>query len=775
MKELLGKSDGTTLKNHSELVSKVAVMMYDTTASYIDPTIRESIRIAGLLHDIGKCTGFFQSKLHASVSESIIENDQPKKYPFRHNEIGYAFLYNHLTLNKSIYDKKLILDAVYWHHGVTPDNFKKSSPIYNKPIEISPEDSSIMFSFVTDIIDASFIVGEPPMVVTQFNRPDYFIAHEQNDDTNQTKLLVRNCIISADRVVSQGLCDHLSDDQILSFVNSFNNRKCLIDINTHTYATQSSNRFINQTSIATSIVNDNLNGINAHIIKAPAGFGKTLTGLLWNFQRDKRLIWVCPRNDVAQSVYHAIVNELKGFNNGSTVSVELYLTGEVIAKNQDANADFDSDIIITNIDNFLNPSVDNRFSHRLFTVIESDVIFDEYHELVDSTPLFSLFINMMLLRTSKTKSSTVLLSATPSLIESLWSTLDNVTKVLPNVNEHFKPQHDKKYKLHVVDGMKPFKPNTSSVTILNSVSNAQQFKTETNSPYLYHSHFIGTDRKRILSNIFKMYDKDSPRIINKPNVVSTHVLQASLDISFNHLHESVLSPESTMQRIGRCDRFGDYEQQPNIVVFRDVPNGIKSENNIRGKIYSVNLTNMWFNHIKQYNGQELTLEEFYSIYNQFNIENQNVIKNQIFGRFIESSNRLSELYPVKLFTKGKSNIKTAGGNKLRSLNGDEVFVIAKYYNDPNKFSDPISVDTYNSFTETFSESNNQYKMIINQVKKLRDQNDQRFDYNEILEADKRKALTLDHIRYHAKRENTPYVRFDKVYHPDYGFVNPDFL
>jgi CRISPR-associated endonuclease/helicase Cas3 len=775
MKNLLGKSDGTTLKNHSELVSKVSVMIYDTTASYIDDKIRESIRIAGLLHDIGKCTTFFQSKLHDSVLESVIENNQPNKYPFRHNEIGYAFLYNHLYSHRS-FDKKLILDAVYWHHGVTPDNFKKSTPIYNNPIIISPEDSDTMIGFAADVLNESLISIEPSMVVTNFNRPDYFVKFEDlNDDTNQTKLLIRNCIISADRIVSKGLCDDLSDDDILSLITTFNNRGCDIDINTHIYNVGNSERFLNQVSIATSIVNDNTNGHNVHIIKAPAGFGKTLTGLLWNFQRDKRLIWVCPRNDVAQSVYQAILNELKGFNNGSSISMELYLTGEVIERTHDNHGEFDSDIIVTNIDNFLNPSVDNRFSHRLFTVIESDVIFDEYHELVDSAPLFSLFINMMRLRTSMTKSSTVLLSATPSVMEFLWNTMDKKTKVLPNINEHFKPQHDQQYKLNVVNEIQVPSPNTSSVTIFNSVTNAQRFKRASNTPYLYHSLYIPADRKRTLSDIFKMYDKDSPRLVDKPNVCATHVLQASLDISFNHLYESVLSPESTIQRIGRCDRFGDYVQQSTITIFKNVPDGDTGENNIRGKIYSVNLTNMWFDHIKKYDGQSLTLEQLYLIYNQFNTENQNVIKNQILRRFTESSNRLAELYPVKLFVKGKGTVKTAGGNKLRSLNGDEVFVIVRYHNDNDKYSDPISVDAYGNFTETFNESNNQYQMIVNQFKKLRDQNDERFDFNDILEAHKRKALTLDHIRHHAKRENTPYVRFDRVYHPDYGFVDQRIL
>jgi hypothetical protein len=49
-----------------------------------------------------------------------------------------------------------------------------------------------------------------------------------------------------------------------------------------------------------------------------------------------------------------------------------------------------------------------------------------------------------------------------------------------------------------------------------------------------------------------------PQLILIINQILLYILlQASLDISFNDLYEDILSPQSTLQRIGRCDRFGN--------------------------------------------------------------------------------------------------------------------------------------------------------------------------------------------------------------------------
>ena len=86
-------------------------------------------------------------------------------------------------------------------------------------------------------------------------------------------------------------------------------------------------------------------------VNAPAGFGKTILGLLWAFNSNKKIIWVCPRNTVAESVYRSITEELKFFNI-DFLSTELFLSGEVKKNNILFEGDFKSDIIVTNIDNF---------------------------------------------------------------------------------------------------------------------------------------------------------------------------------------------------------------------------------------------------------------------------------------------------------------------------------------------------------------------------------------------------------------------------------------
>lgn len=765
MKKFLAKSDGTSLIEHSEMVSKVAVMIYETTIKNIDDKTREAIRVSGLLHDIGKCTEHFQKLLKKQNTEETIKDCG--SYKIRHNEVGWIFLKNNFKFNLDI--KKEVLDVVYWHHGVSPDNIK-SDGFYKERIEIDNVDVSNMREFLSEVMGGDFLMDGGPQ--TPIKRPNYFILtdDEFNDRFNEKRLLMRSCVISADRIVSSGVCKNLNDDELKNFIKKYNTVFNNIDINTHTFNSTNNERFQKQVDITKQIMGS---ANNTHIIKAPGGFGKTITGLLWSLQRNKRLVWVCPRNDIAKSVYKNILNELSGFQNGESIRVELYLTGEIKEQTHD-NDGYESDIIITNIDNFLNPTVDNRYSDRLFTVIESDVIFDEYHELVSDNALFSLFVLMMKIRHQQTNSSTLLLSATPGVIEFLWDNSENVTIVLPNKESHFKSQHNKKYKIKVIDSLEKESLENSSVLIMNSIANAQKMKKRFNTPILYHSNFVKEDRNKIQSSIFEKYDKNSDRVKNKLSVVSTHVLQSSLDISFFNAYESVLSPENTAQRFCRCDRFGDYEGQSTFTIFKNIDSLERGEEKIRDILYRRDLTELWFNYMKQYDDSEITMDEMFQIYNKYTEKMRPKLEEFARYKFYYGLSKLSEIYPLKFnFKIKRSKVKTAGSNKLRNSNGNEIFVIAPYYDDSKKYTDPISVDSYGDFHATFNEPYGMERKIVNVFKLL--EKDKRFDYGELLKINKYGNLNIDQIRKYAKKDNTPYVRFDKVYHPEYGFVDREII
>lgn len=754
---LLAKSrDGIKLIDHSKAVSEVACMIYDITSTFKSPIkeeIRESIRIAGLLHDIGKCTESFQRVLNNDTNDG--DRDEHS-----HNEIGYAFLYKHTKVDE------FVLDAVYWHHGVNPLKFRGDS--YKNSFELDAGCIETMKKFVIEVVGDGYLKDEVDIddiddideVDYPSDRPKYFRKPELlfTEEENQKFLLIRNCVISADRIVSNPSFD-IAD--MSNYIKNFNRVTHKVDVNNHNK--YDGYRYNNQLSLINKININQAQGNNTHIIKAPAGFGKTLIGLLWFLTSNKRLLWVCPRNDVAESVYKSILKELDGFNGTENINVELYLTGEVIERRYDRvdEKGFESDIIVTNIDNFLNTTVDNRYSHRLFTVTESNVIFDEYHELVGDAPLFSLFVIMMKLRHQKTNSNTLLLSATPSIMNFMWDTKEKKTIIEELYNS---PQHNKSYKVNVIDyndstEVVEYNPDSSSVTIFNSISESQKYKkSRSDNPLLYHSRYTNEDRERILGEIYSLYDKDSGNSINKRNVVATHVLQASHDLSFKDLTEYVLSPESTLQRIGRCNRFGNYDDSTINIIF----DSNNSNSKVTRILYDKKLSEEWYNHIKEHSGKQLNLTELYGIYNDFNQKKRGDIIKYLKKLYKDSLDKLIKIYPIKL--NFKSDVKKTGGGKLRSLTNNDIFVIAKYEG-RNNYTDPVAFDTYDNPTGTFKEDGGTRDKIIKVLIELKEDN--RFDYKPLI--DKKSKLTLDHLRYYAKRISTPYVRFDMVYSKEYGF------
>jgi CRISPR-associated endonuclease Cas3-HD len=363
--KILAKSTGQSLIEHSTLVSRIAVEIASTSMLAQDENLLESVRLAGLLHDIGKCTKFFQKKINKDLDESNIEAG----LKYRHNEVGWAFLSRYLTLPKK--QLSIILDSVYWHHGIS----NKLNGYNDTDIVIDELDIETMVSYLKEIIEIDNI-GEKPYKPKK--APIFYTNDEDADEKNSEYLFARTCIISADRIASSLTSVEITDEEIKTLVNEATLRPIEIDVKKHCFFGNS--RFIKQLEIV-----DNIQRTTQ--INAPAGFGKTLLGLLWNFRRGRKLIWVCPRNIVAESIYKSITEELENFG-VDFLSTELYLSGEVQDSNKLFNGDFKSDIIVTNIDNYLSPSVENRNASRLHTIINSDVIFDEFHELIGENALF---------------------------------------------------------------------------------------------------------------------------------------------------------------------------------------------------------------------------------------------------------------------------------------------------------------------------------------------------------------------------------------------------
>jgi CRISPR-associated endonuclease Cas3-HD len=752
IKTILAKSSGVNIQTHSELVQKVAISIAKSANENLEikfPEILEAIRLGSLLHDIGKCTTHFQKKIK---SKNPDEENLEIKSKFRHNEIGWAFLSRNLFLPQNILD--MVLDLVYWHHGISNEMCKHT----DLEIEdtLTNEDKEMMMYYLKTVVDETCIKEK---TIRPLKTPKYYYDNIEEEYKNTKNTFSRACLVSADRIVSSVEWKNLSEEEINTLVLDKVKREVDIDIKTHIY--HGNERFDIQLDIINSIG-------KTTIVKAPAGFGKTLIGLLRSLSiSKKKLIWVCPRNMIASSVYKSILEELSNFESND-ISVELFLRNEVVARNKNLKDDFSSDIIITNIDNYLAPSVDNRLSDRLYTILSADVVFDEYHELIGQTPLCACFLNLMRVRHQMTDSETVLLSATPSCMEFLWESesVDN-TIILPNKFTHYPAQHNNKYLLNFVDSLQIKKPGDKNLLILNSVTNAQNACKKIEYNILIHSYFEDDDRKNLTEKIYKNYGKNSDLSLKTPDVIGTHILQASLDISFKNLYESILSPETTIQRIGRCDRWGNFIElcTLNILFYSD-----KGEDMMRDILYTKNLSYKWAEYLSKFNGQSLTLNEIYCIYNKYTEENKKILQRHLSNVSQTSLTALSELYPKKFYikkTKGGKEVFTAGGNKLRS-SGNEIFVIAEKHNQSGQYSSPFTVQYYNK-DEFFNEVMNSNSLLLKKMKSIRNEADERFDYNEMVNSGK-----ID-FKVYGRKSNTPHIRPGVTYHKTLGLISEDKL
>ena len=601
--------------------------------------------------------------------------------------------------------------------------------------------------------------------VRDFTTPTFY--NKEGDDS--ILLLIRSILVSADRLASY----HLDNVNCLDVIK-INDTKDLWTINQPEHYDKE--RFNNQLSVVNSIKNN-----KTVILNAPAGYGKTDVGLMWGALSNKKLLWILPRNVIADAVYNSIIETLQAYGL-SNVSVELILTSERKHCTHNDIKEFCSDIVITNIDNFLHPTVKNKFAYRQFSLCYRDIVFDEFHELLQESALFYGFINVMKLRHRHTNSKTLLLSATPIMIQSEWELLNGEkTLIYPSKEVHLPAIHTKKYQIKIVDdtfqNVKRIINDDNyknCIAFFNSIKRAQITYHDTNSEILIHSYFLDKDFDEIKNKVFSIYGKNGNNQSNA-RVISTRILGAAADISAQHIYDSANSPEETLQRIGRCNRWGNFDDSSiTFVHFND-----KSENASKDINYENRLSNIWFSFLKEnlQNKKEITLDELYLLYNEYNNLNKDVITRFITQKLKTSRVNMHKIYPYR-------NAKTVENNTdsndnptdvkptpviretLRGNNADQVYYVCPYYNDENNFIEPL-IEKFGKFNESvhkhFHEDTSTLKNTYKIMKKIHHQ----YDYpRKMIKCN----FTMDDLAEIAWDSTSPYIVPNWKYHPRYGVI-----
>lgn len=798
-KDYLAKTDWTLLIDHSNHVQIFSEKLYqdlslDNTkiSRNTNDQIIKSIKYSSLLHDIGKMFGkiqqFYRTNKHVGFDYSDVE----KNKFFTHNQLGYVFCLYNLDFKDELINE-LVLDAIYFHHGIHPtkhfNNKGKKilcTEIYNL---LSNEEKQQMRDFVVRLGLGQFLITEK--TYKDKTVPDYFKEPEDGKDDNYRKIVVRSILVHADRETSKLEYENNFNVEVIDeYIRNFNKLSHDLVFNPENVNIDME-RFINQKNVADQIKTKDYN-----VLQATTGFGKTITSLL---SVNKKTIYVCPRNEVSESVYSGIIKELKTFNINN-VKVGLYFSGEVKEKNFEINDndDFDLfkdvDILVTNIDNFLKPTIDNSKFGDMYTLLKYNVVFDEFHELVTEKALFGLFIHILNTKVNFTNSNTLLISATPyyfDTIRHIKKPINFEYNVLPKKYEHYKAQHDKTYTFSVYDGV-------TSEDIKNMMGDEKRMlfvtntiaRTQLNKLYIdndglvYHSKFENDDKKQIRDRIIAGFSKENNG--ENINVLGASIIKSSLDISFNKLYVSFINFKDLIQTMGRLNRWGLLENAEVIAIRFARNDNFNRENTgeidtIVQELYKKELHNKEFSFLScNFDKKTLTLDEIYKLYNQVQSQNTSLIDEFLEDKLRDSYTDLQKIIPIKYF-KGKSvsELKkkskqsfTAGSNKLRS-NGAEIFVIYGYDKVKNGkmytevFTQDFKGDIETDFNKSYDGYRDKNNKVINLLYHVKNNSNyfQNFDLSKLVSLKKETKVF--------KNSETPLLDMDYVYTNEYGVIKKE--
>jgi CRISPR-associated endonuclease/helicase Cas3 len=132
---------------------------------------------------------------------------------------------------------------------------------------------------------------------------------------------------------------------------------------------------------------------------------------------------------------------------------------------------------------------------------------------------------------------------------------------------------------------------------------------------LLHSKFKKTDKKKLFNEVFECFKKDGTKHFD--TLRSGPIVQASLNITSDHMTSEITTAENSLQRLGRLDRFG---KNQNNIYYIAVPEpinqgkGTGSSARFLAKNFEFGSTKEWYKFLQAELGDEsLTLSQIYKL------------------------------------------------------------------------------------------------------------------------------------------------------------------
>lgn len=670
----------------------------------------------------------------------------------RHNEISWFLIeemFDHKMLKINKTEFRILKNVILWHHSspirkfdFTSSNIKNALKLQKKEFEknlkelvesLKSEDCLASLD-LDDAINDLFSSDEKKLI----NYKSFFT--ENSDASLETmnievqneaiSSLLRSVVTTADRYVSANGLYYNIDEMIESIFEENKYSQLIESINKmEKEYYPGTERTKTQLRVAEKLSYITKSGEIA-ILNAPAGAGKTKVALHWAKESNaNKIYYIVPRTIIAEEIF----DELKKKYLKHNVSFEI-VTGEkqvqwtgkkeVILEEQ-SNL-YKSDIVITTIDQLIKSTTTHKNVALLQDILLSNVIFDEYHEYYKMSGLDLLFTEIIKLKSYLKNTKTLIMSATPNyfMLENLlgihivnlsknmvsFETInkkdyrinyciyeEGLINALPLFLENEESNYDKNEMLNISEStLDPFYKTwdkKKTIVISNTATMAQKsyiINLDKEDALLAHAKLKQDDKQNILKSIKNNFSTTSS---GKKILRAGPIVQASLNITSERLITDLTSPEKTLQRLGRLNRFGEDFKGDFIIAVpsKALDSSIKAKSDVISLLSKNNekdSTLLWLNFImeKISNNTDFKLSELYSLYKEFYAKKETIdtMKDEL-KKSLEKSYaniRKNLLNPIDLIagSEKKAQQKILAKNSLRGKSYNSKMAVYEIIN-----------------------------------------------------------------------------------------------
>lgn len=571
-----------SVKEHLENVSMLARENGEKVS------LRSTAELIGLLHDMGKYTNQFNSYINY-VSNN--PNDKSLKGKIDHSTAGAKYIFDKYYKTTDPYQKltaQIIALSIYSHHGGLRDSLdlngadKFTERMMKDAKDFNYHEAIKNFSkeFVEADIEQLFIMAKEEVravfakIISIFNEKKYPIFA-----TGLLSKYLFSCVIDADRYDTYGF---MVGKEIRERSKKSSHWEELA--NTLAYKLQEFPQVSNidklrsDISITCKKFAENKPGI--YQLSVPTGGGKTLSSLRYALEHAKefdkeRIFYVIPFTTIIDQN----ANDIKQVLGKEDIILEHHsniLMDNVHEDYKLLTERWDSPIILTTMVQFLETLFGGgtQSVRRMHNLANSVIIFDEIQAIpIKCISMFNSALNFL---STICNATVILCTATQPLLSEtkMPLMLESNANIITDIHEKF--LQFKRVNLidkRVIGGyntesLKDFTLEKmgkveSLLVILNTKSSAKKLFAELKKEndnrqpsekyYIYHlsTNMCPAHRMNRLKDIEIKLGKE--RVI----CVSTQLIEAGINISFECVVRSLAGLDSIAQAAGRCNRHGE--------------------------------------------------------------------------------------------------------------------------------------------------------------------------------------------------------------------------